>query len=642
MDFLRAFRSGGDATASESDWKPSGEVVLGLEDLSLPGTEASPAEIPPSPEGTEPSLTNDPPSLTTTAPLPTNTEASQSSTGLTVTTTEPAPTLEDGVPTTDPERTLQDGSAGRGSVNGSIRPSYVWESPPAGPRAHSSRTAWASPARPAPAGWGHHDAWSGVRTPRPSRSGRWSPTTVAAAVIAVLALLAGGVVYVLRHQGPAYPSAWDPRVAPVASFVQSARGLTWKHPVKVSFLTPAQFEARLAAPPNRSSSGGPSDQQQIAIARAFGLIWGNVDPSALTPPAGVTTLAAAYDPSKKAVYIDGPVITPLVKAELAYSLTNALEDQHFNLRRITSGSADDESAASALVAGDADRVEEAYIRAMPAAQQAQFQQEYDEKDTAAQRVAAILPPFVAESAEFPDDFGLTLVEALYAQGGNAEVDEAFRNPPRLDGQVVDPATYQPGIPASKVGAPAVPPGATKIPSTEGFGELPLVETLGYEIGFSAAWRAAAGWTADRFVAFSFDGHTCAALSVLTDNAGDAGALASAGSAWSSHIPGATVTEAGLSVNFRTCDPGVNWRPAQGGEDSYRYLAARAGFIASFISGYHLDADGATCVADELMVRLGAQQLLSDSQLTNPNSASGQSLQAAIRQAIPECGITPSG
>jgi hypothetical protein len=248
---------------------------------------------------------------------------------------------------------------------------------------------------------------------------------------------------------------------------------------------------------------------------------------------------------------------------------------------------------------------------------------------------------VTDSAGFPDAYGLTLVEALYAQGGNAEVDEAFRKPPRLDGQVVNPATYQPGIPAPKVAAPPVPAGATKIRPAEGFGELPLVEALGYEVGFSAAWRAAAGWTGDRFVAFAFDGRTCAALSVLTDNAGDAGALASAGSAWSGHIPGAAVTEAGLTVSFRTCDPGATWRPALTEEDSYRYLAARAGFIGSFISGDHFDADGATCVADELMVRLGPQQLLADSELTNPNSASGQTLQAVVRQAIPECGITSS-
>jgi hypothetical protein len=606
LDFLRDFRSGD--TSSESDWKPSGEVVLGLHDLSLTATAVL--------DDAQPS-----------SPVP----------GLSPAETAPLPLSDDDAGEPPGDWAVEEAPAS----NGSARTSYVWTPPHGGRREHSSRSAWAETGRPAPAGWGHHDAWSGVRTPRPKRSRRWSPATVAAALVVVLALLAGGAIYLVRHHSSAYPSAWDPRVAPVASFVPSARGLTWKHPVKVSFLTTGQFESWLAAETARSSRGGPSGQQQIEIARAFGLVWGDVDSSALSAASGVPTLAAAYDPSRKTVYVNGLVVTPFVKAELAYALTNALEDQYFNLRHMTSGSADDESAASALISGEADLVEQAYVRALPAAQQALFQREYQQKAAAAHRVAATLPPFVADSAGFPDSFGLTLVEALYAEGGNAEVDEAFRKPPRLDGEVVNPATYQPGIPASKVGAPPVPAGATVILPAGGFGELPLVETLGYEIGFSAAWRAAAGWTGDRFVAFASDGRTCAALSVLTDNAGDAGALASAGSAWSSHIPGATVTETGLTVNFRTCDPGLTWRPAQGGEDSYRYLAARAGFIAGFLSGDHFDADGATCVADELLLRLGPQQLLADSQLTNPNTASGRTLQTVIRQAIPECGINAS-
>ncbi len=109
---------------------------------------------------------------------------------------------------------------------------------------------------------------------------------------------------------------------------------------------------------------------------------------------------------------------------------------------------------------------------------------------------------MADNAGFPDDFGPTLIDALYSQGGSVEVDEAFRDPPTLDGEVVDPATYQPGLPTPKVSAPPVPAGATKIVPAEGFGEVPLVEMLGYEIGFSAAWRAAAGWTGDQFVAYA--------------------------------------------------------------------------------------------------------------------------------------------
>ena len=462
---------------------------------------------------------------------------------------------------------------------------------------------------------------------------------MAATLVTVLALLAAGVVYVLRHQGPAYPSAWDPRMAPIAAFVQNSRGLTWKHPVNVTFLTAVQFDAKLDGPPGGSGQTGPTAQRQIQLARALGLEWGSVGMSIPPTTAGVGALAAAYDASNKVVYVDGAALTPFVDAALAHALTNALEDEYFNLRRLTSGSAERQSAASALVEGAADRVEQAYVEALPVARQRQFQQEYQQKAAAVQRVDAALPPSVADNAGFPDAFGPTLIDALYEQGGSAEVDEAFRAPPALDGEVVNPATYQPGIPTPKVTAPPMPAGATKILPAQGFGEIPLVEMLGYEIGFSSAWRAAAGWTGDQFVAYSYDGHTCAALSVLTDNAGDAGALAVAGSAWSHHVPGALVTEAGLTVNFRTCDPGPTWRPAQSGDQSYRYLAARASLIGNFVTGWHFDADGATCVADELLARLGPDQLLRDSTLANINTPSGRPLLAAIRQAASQCGIS---
>jgi hypothetical protein len=612
MDFLRDFRAGGSVTGAESDWKPSTEVVLGLHELTLtPGAPVATVEDGRASVAQEPEIGEQ--------------------------WVDEGP--EDGL---EPED-------GPEPINGSAHPSFSWHSSSTGPRGHSSRTAWAgserpgpgrpSPARPNRVGWGHSDAWSGTRTPKPVGSRRRSPASVTAALVTVLALLAAGVVYVLRQQGPHYPSAWGPRVEPVAAFVQSSRGLNWKHPVRVTFLTGTQFEAKLEALPEGLDRTGPVDQQQIEVGRAFGLEWGGVQTSISPTTVEVEALGAVYDASEKVVYVDGPTLTPFVEAALARTLTTALEGEYFNLGRLTSGSAERRLAASALVEGAADRVEQAYVGALPVAEQRLYQQEYQQETVLVQRAEATMPPSVADSSGFPNAFGLTLINALYAQGGSVEVDEAFRAPPDLDGDVVNPAAYQPGLPTPKVSAPPVPAGATKILPAQGLGEVPLVETLGYEIGFSAAWRAVAGWTGDQFVAYDYDGRTCVALSVLSDNAGDAGALAVAGSVWSHHVPGALVTESGLTVNFRSCDPGPTWRPAQAADQSYQYLSARAFFIDNFIVGWHFDADGATCVADELLAKLGPAQLLGDTALASTNSPSGRALLAAIRQAAPQCGIS---
>ena len=608
MDFLRDFRSGTSGTDSDAEWKPSTEVVLGIHDL--PATQA----------GQEASA-----------------EGESTADGSADHETAAQPTIENGTDDWTLEEDFESESlvGSRAGVAAS-RSAGAWA--PSASRNHSSRTAWAAPARPAPTGWGPHDAWSGHRVPAASKPRRWNRSTVVVAAVVVLALLAAGAAYVVRRERPSYPSAWDPRVASIALFVQNARGLTWKHPVSVQFLPTAQFDAAMstAATQARDESKGPTTAQQIEVARSFGLIWGT---PTLASSASAALMPAVYDEQKKAVYVKGQVVTPLVDAALTNVLTTALESQYFNLHRMVSGSHNDESAASALIEGAADRVEQAYVESLPAASQRLFQQEYQVQDAAARRAVAALPAFVADGAAFPDDFGLTLVDALYAQGGNVELDEAFRDPPALDGQVVNPASYQPGLPSPKVDAPPVPAGATTVIRAEGFGEVPLVETLGYEIGFSAAWRAVSGWTSDRFVAFDLNGRMCVALSVLSDNAADAGALAEAGSQWSHHVSGASVVETGLTVVFRTCDPGPNWRPAQGGADPYQFLAARAGFIDTFIADSHFDADGATCVADELLTRLGPQQLLRDENLPSLNNPTGRSLTAAIRLAVPECGIT---
>jgi hypothetical protein len=72
------------------------------------------------------------------------------------------------------------------------------------------------------------------------RAPRW--ILIASAVV-VLALVAGGVFVVLRG-GKHYPKEWDARVDPITKWVAKARKLDYEHPVKVNFLTPAEYSKR--------------------------------------------------------------------------------------------------------------------------------------------------------------------------------------------------------------------------------------------------------------------------------------------------------------------------------------------------------------------------------------------------------------
>src|SRR5207248_1264939 len=82
---------------------------------------------------------------------------------------------------------------------------------------------------------------------------------------------------VRSSQGSAgsHPSAWEPRVAPIAHFVEDVRGLTFLHPVAVEFLPEAAFKARFAADkkPTAKEQGQLSDV--VSTLRALGLIQGD-------------------------------------------------------------------------------------------------------------------------------------------------------------------------------------------------------------------------------------------------------------------------------------------------------------------------------------------------------------------------------
>ena len=65
-----------------------------------------------------------------------------------------------------------------------------------------------------------------------------------------MGILAGVVTVVLfvTNRGPSYPDEWDSRVASIAHWVESTRGLGYKTPVYVDFLPDAEFKARVQQP----------------------------------------------------------------------------------------------------------------------------------------------------------------------------------------------------------------------------------------------------------------------------------------------------------------------------------------------------------------------------------------------------------
>ena len=468
-----------------------------------------------------------------------------------------------------------------------------------------------------------------------------SRARVVFAVIVGVALLGAAVAGIAIKRsvgGPSYPAAWDPRVAPIAQFVQTQRGLAWKHPVKVNFLPRAQFDA-LMAKENSPDAKAVQDAQSIFNAmRALGVASGNVDLAKSAQQFAQADVVGQYVDSDRAVYVRGDQLTPYVRSVLAHELTHALQAEYFDLEKMKSGHADDDSAVTALIEGDAVRVQNAYEQSLSSADQEQLAQEQEQGSSQAKSQTSQegIPQFMIDQAQFPYDFGPTFVDALVGEGGNSKVDAAFRNPPTLDGQIVDPESYTAGTPVPTVTVPPLPKNASRIAPPTGFGEVTLLEMLGDQIGFGPAWSAVQGWMQDQILPYRLNGQVCVEVAVLNDSPSSAGSLADAGTGWAKQLPSASVTQSGTVVDFQACDPGPGWKPNATGQDPYDALALRSALIDQLIIDGHLDATKATCASDQVLTAIGPQALQDAEQSSDENSPAVQRLSSALKDAVPVC------
>src|SRR5690349_2575674 len=68
-------------------------------------------------------------------------------------------------------------------------------------------------------------------------------------VLLVAAIVAAALLY-RRSKEESFPSKWDGRVAPIAAKVATLRGLSFKHPVKINYLTVPEFQKKVTASPD--------------------------------------------------------------------------------------------------------------------------------------------------------------------------------------------------------------------------------------------------------------------------------------------------------------------------------------------------------------------------------------------------------
>ncbi|MCA1824675.1 MAG: hypothetical protein LC640_10550 [Frankia sp.] len=292
-------------------------------------------------------------------------------------------------------------------------------------------------------------------------------------------------------------------------FVESERGLRFKRDVEVKYL---DNDAYLRRMDDDESEDGPPDgpDGEAATMIALGFIPPDGDLASIMDKVDDTSLGF-YDARANALIVRGTTLTPAGRVVAVHELTHALQDQWFNLDRPELDDRNDEAATAftALVEGDATRIEDAYYGTLSTAAQ------QDADDTLDGEVD--IPLAIEVLNGFPYFAGADFATALADAGGNAAVDRAFRDPPTTSEHVLHPKAYRRREPATATSAPRAD--GTVVDSGV-LGEVGLAALLAREGNQKITMRAASGWGGDHYVTWVAGKRVCTRVHLVMDTPND--------------------------------------------------------------------------------------------------------------------------
>jgi hypothetical protein len=454
--------------------------------------------------------------------------------------------------------------------------------------------------------------------------------------LAAILIIGAAVSFVAsRHDGPHYPKTWDARILPIVHFDEQERGLTFKHPVEVDFMSPKAFEKTVT-----SSSGTQSAKQeaqlndQTASFRAIGLLEGKVDLFKQENGLSGSGILAYYSYDDKKVRVKGTELTPDVRVTLAHELTHALQDQYFDLKRLDNLPDDAQDAFRSVVEGDAVTVQDAYAQTMSKADQ----QSYDQAENqGSQSAYSAVPPVLVAYFQSPYIVGPAFVQAIKARGGNEAIDQAIKNPPPNTATLMNIFQYLDQASSSTTPSTlADPPLASGDKRLDGgnFGALTWYLMLARRLDVHQALKAVDGWGADSSLIYKEkSGRVCVDARYQGRTPADTTTMAGILDQWKAAGPdtGATVTSSGRTVTVTSCDPGtsVKLTGTDRSDDALELVAGRIQ-IAQAMFEQHFPTSTAQCTVDGVMDRLTLDDMVS----TDP--AVEQKATSALEAAVAAC------
>lgn len=368
------------------------------------------------------------------------------------------------------------------------------------------------------------------------------------------------------QSAPADPEL-ERRIQTALRYVSQIRGLEIKSKVNGRLISRSEIKDFVARQLEEES---PKDVIEATDALLYGLGTVPADFSFRKSVLELMTsqLLGFYDPKRKAFFVGGDLAGDEADATLWHELVHALQDQHYDLERLTKWQpdrGDAQAAVHALAEGDATSVMfDALVR--PRGMSAlDLPDGMLRAEGVLGAVGNSAPPILVRSLIAPYADGLTFAHFLRRRGDFTAVDEAWRSPPDSTEQLLHPEKFLTREPPLNVPAPAAPAHAPELHERyrDVLGEQTVRIVLEEWVPARTAAQAASDWGGDRVVMFSDQARTCWAgawrIKYDTEAAAERGLIAFARGAL---LPQGSVTADGVA---RQIDEAEARRELKGGQ-----------------------------------------------------------------------------
>ena len=313
----------------------------------------------------------------------------------------------------------------------------------------------------------------------------------------------------LGGSDPALSTATD-----ILEKISKLRGLDIKRPVKSGLKSKDEIEQAVIRDLNETTSPEEFAATQNTLAK-LGLLTRDFPLRDYVVRLLREQVAGFYEPKTQEFYLASWVPIADQKTVMAHELMHALQDQHFNLRRLENwpkGDSDAELAAHALVEGEATimmyeysfdqagaRVDLTMLGSLTDLMLA----ESGKEDGSRYPVLAAAPMVLREGLQFPYIYGAGFVQAVLKNGSWPAVDNSYSHLPASSEQVMHPERFIKRDEPIKIDIP-------ELTATLGREwrkvDVDVNGEFGYQIALrqfigKAANQAAAGWGGDRYLLY---------------------------------------------------------------------------------------------------------------------------------------------